>query len=292
MAIIEGVAQNLISLPADYPRMQRYDVICVHTIVGYWAGGTAAHFTTDYKGVARQHRDTKFQSAANLNGNHRVIAIENEDHGLAYGSWNTSDGHSVPAFTDAQCEGLAQLIAKIAKVHNIPIQLVPDSKSTSRGIAYHRQGIDSANNFAGYAYKGRVAGGELWSKATGKVCPGDRRITQLINVIIPRAKEIAGGGDDLPLNDLDIAKIVNAVRYQVLASNEFRFDGRNFADGMVETVNTGFRNEKRLDDLGAKVTELESKISAPVPVDIDYDILADKVVERLGSVRFEPIDKA
>jgi hypothetical protein len=67
----------------------------------------------------------------------------------------------------------------------------PDSKPFSRGIAYHRQGIDG--NFGPFQFPGRVSGGEVWTETFGKVCPGDRRITTLLNRIIPRAVRIAGG---------------------------------------------------------------------------------------------------
>jgi hypothetical protein len=171
------------------PLMSRYDIVCIHTIVGY-APAHAAHFSTTAAGHIFQSRDTKYKSAANLNGNHRIIAIENEDRGAAFGDWNVNDGHAVPAFTEGQIEAIARICAWAYQVHNIPLVLAPDSKPTSRGIAFHRQGCDG--NFAGYAYGGRVAGGELWSNAFGKVCPGDRRINQLINRIIPRARQIAG----------------------------------------------------------------------------------------------------
>lgn len=167
--------------------MTRWDVVCIHTIVGFAAGGKPAHFTTDAKGTIVQVRDTVHRSAANLNGNHRVIAVENEDHGSAYGAWS---GSNVPPFTAAQCEAIAKICVWAHQTHGIPLVLCPDSKPTSRGIAYHRQGIDG--NWGGYAYGGRVPGGEVWSTSSGKVCPGDRRIRQLINVIIPRARVLAG----------------------------------------------------------------------------------------------------
>ena len=169
--------------------MSRYDIVCIHTIVGY-APAPAAHFSTSASGYIWQSRDTRYRSGANLEGNHRVIAIENEDHGPRFGAWNTADGHQVPWFTPEQVEAIAQICAWAHKTHGIPLVLCPNSKPGSRGIAYHRQGIDG--NWAGYAYGGRVAGGEVWTKATGKVCPGDRRIAQLITQIIPRARQLAG----------------------------------------------------------------------------------------------------
>lgn len=81
--------------------MERYDIVCVHTIVGY-APAHAAHISIHQNGHKQQSRDTKWQSAANLNGNHRIIAVENEDHGSMFDTWNTRDGHAVPALTDEQ----------------------------------------------------------------------------------------------------------------------------------------------------------------------------------------------
>lgn len=170
-------------------KMSRYDIVCVHTIVGK-APAHAAHFSTSMDGEISQSRDTKFQSAANLEGNPRVIAIENADMPPL---WKITDGHAVPAFSDAQCEAIAQILAWVHKEHGIPLVLCSDSKSTSRGVAYHRQGVDGNFLGNGYKYGGRVPGGEKWSTSGGKVCPGDRRIEQLIVVILPRAIKIVGG---------------------------------------------------------------------------------------------------
>lgn len=167
--------------------MTRYDIVCIHTIVGY-APAHAAHFSTKGSGLILQSRDTKYRSGANLNGNHRVIAIENEDHGPRFGGvpklpeW-------VP-LTPEQVESCAQILAWAHETHGVPLQLCPDSKPGSRGLAYHRQGIDG--NFGpgtDYPNPGRVPGGELWTTSPGKVCPTDVRIRQL-PAILKRAKEI------------------------------------------------------------------------------------------------------
>jgi hypothetical protein len=179
----------------DNGKMTRYDVVCLHTIVGY-APAHAAHFSTHHDGAIDQSRDTVYRSAANLDGNYRVIAIENEDHGPAFGSWS---GSNVPPFTAAQIEANAKICAWAYKTHGIPLVACPNSKPGSRGIAYHRQGIDG--NFGSYDYGGRVAGGEVWTKHYGKVCPGDRRISQ-IPQIIKRARVLAGlEEDDMQLSD-------------------------------------------------------------------------------------------
>jgi hypothetical protein len=169
--------------------MTEYSILCLHTIVGY-APAHAAHFSVKADGTILQSRDTRYRSAANLNGNHRIIAIENEDHGSAFGSWNVNDGHAVPDFTPQQIEANAKILAWAHKTHGIPLQLCPNSKPSSRGLAFHRQGIDG--NWEGYKYSGRVSGGEVWSSARGKVCPGDRRIARRPQ-ILDRAKQIVNG---------------------------------------------------------------------------------------------------
>lgn len=172
----------------DNGMMTRWDVVCIHTIVGN-PPAHAAHFSTRADGYIYQSRDTAYASAANYNGNYRVIAIENDDQGPEFGDWDENDGHDVPAFTAAQIEAIAKICVWAYQTHGIPLVACPDSKSFSRGIAYHRQGIDG--NWSGYAYGGRVSGGEVWTKSAGKVCPGDRRIAQ-VPQIIARARTLAG----------------------------------------------------------------------------------------------------
>lgn len=163
--------------PQDPPRlMEAHDIVCVHTIVGF-APADAAHFSTRPDGTILQSRDTRFQSGANLNGNPRVIAVENQDHGDPFPDWT---GSNVPPLTDAQVEANARILRWAHETHGTPLQLCPDSRPTSRGLAYHRQGIDGA--FTG-PFTGRVAGGEVWTLTPGKVCPGDRRIAQLPDIL-------------------------------------------------------------------------------------------------------------
>lgn len=165
-------------------RMSRYDCVCVHTLVGY-APAHAAHFSTRANGEILQSRDTAYRSAANLEGNHRIIAIENEDHGKAFGG--TPKLPKWVPLTDEQVDACAEILAWAHKTHGVPLQLCPDSRPGSRGLAYHRQGIDG--NFGPYKYKGRVPGGETWTSSFGKVCPTDARIAQLPE-ILERAKKI------------------------------------------------------------------------------------------------------
>jgi len=192
MAVMPGVAYRPINYDS-VDRMARYDVVCLHTIVGH-DPAPAAHFSVGAGGEITQNRDTVYQSAANYTGNYRVIAIETEDMGPEFGSWNVNDGHAVPAWTDAQCEAIARILVWCHRTHGVPLSMAPNSCPASRGVGYHRMGIDG--NWAGYAYGGRVAGCEVWTRSPGKVCPGDRRIRQLIERVLPRAGALVapGGG--------------------------------------------------------------------------------------------------
>lgn len=212
-------------------RMVRHDIVCVHTIVGF-APAHAAHFSVNAAGIIFQSRDTAFQSGANLDGNDRVIAIENEDHGKAFGEWDTDDGKAVPALTKLQVLANGEILAWAHKRHGIPLQLSPNSLPTSRGLGYHRQGIDGAFLAAGYKYPGRVPGGETWSEARGKVCPGDRKIDQ-IPAILAHAKKIVEGSEERMLSEEDRDDIREIIREELRDAGEtIRID----SDGEPDTA--------------------------------------------------------
>jgi hypothetical protein len=179
-----------------------HDIVCVHTMVGSLAGswnyangaGRAYwHFGTSGLGECWQCQDLRFRSAANLNGNHRVIPIENADMGPGFGPWNGQCGH-VPAFTHAQVLKLIDLIEWLCRRYNIPPVLIPDTKPGRRGIAYHRQGVNPW----------RCATCELWSTATGKCCPDGARIDQLVNIIIPAVAARINKQPPLPVQEEDM----------------------------------------------------------------------------------------
>lgn len=227
--------------------MSRYDIFCVHTIVGY-APAHAAHFSTKADGHIFQSRDTRYQSAANLNGNYRVIASENEDHGDAYGTWT---GSNVPPLTDAQVISNGRVLAWLNETHGIPLQLCPNSRAGSRGLAYHRQGIDG--NFADYRFPGRVSGGEVWTLTPGKVCPGDKRIAQLPD-ILDVASTIRRGGSVPQEDDMQLTDIINPgadKKDQMSVGEALRIAARSSARG--EQLLKGMAD--MADDIAAAVAE-------------------------------------
>lgn len=214
--------------------MAAYDIVCIHTIVGY-APAHAAHFSVKADGTIFQSRDTRWRSAANLEGNRRVIAIETEDHGDAFGTWNVNDGHAVPALTAAQVAACGRILRWAHEVHGVPLQLCPDSRPGSRGLAYHRQGIDG--DFGTYRYPGRAAGGELWSKSRGKVCPGDRKVAQLPAILTAAA----GGAKEWSdmASEAEIRKVVHDEVERVLRTLQDRNppSGVTIEDRIVREAN-------------------------------------------------------
>lgn len=173
-------------------------IINVHTMVGtiegtesYFshAGNPYSHFGVPAAGKAWQWQDLSYRAASDLNGNPFCISIETEDKGPEFPTWSGSD---VPRWTDAQAETLAQLIAWLCVRFNIPPVLVPDSIPGRHGSSYHRLGIDPW----------RVPTGVLYSSSFAKACPGDRRIAQLKNEVMPRVVEIITGSvpeeDEMP----------------------------------------------------------------------------------------------
>ena len=179
------------------PALSNPKIIVLHTMVGsLWGtdgyfmqdgyGGTESHFGVGFDGEVLQWQDLAHQADANLDGNPRCISIETSDWGEGpFGKWDTGNPALVPAWTAEQVEAIAQLVAWLCREFSIPCEPIEDSRPGRTGIGYHRQGIDNW----------RVDGGEKWSGSTGKVCPGDRRIAQIPEVI-ERARQILAGGDE------------------------------------------------------------------------------------------------
>jgi hypothetical protein len=203
--------------------MQRHDIVCVHTMVGYLGStdtyfrktngtgyvGTESHYgiggnwgsdrSSKLDGVVYQWQGREYSADANGEGGPRVISIETADNAPARAS-------SLAPWSPAQVNALINLIAwecsyaahracpKTWTCHKgtvwngvrvaIPPAMIHDTRSTARGLAVHRQGIEHSLGV------GKVAGWlrpgcERWSTARGKECPGDARIAQFRGIIIP-----------------------------------------------------------------------------------------------------------
>lgn len=139
-------------------------------------GQATSHTYVARNGRTEQYIDTSIRSTANLEGNADGISVESWDH---YPIGWSNDG-DVPRWTKAQVRAIAELCAWAHKTYGIPLQRLPSSRPGTRGIGWHRQGIDPW----------RPSGGETWSESTGKICPGPRRIRQ-VGAVIRLARRLA-----------------------------------------------------------------------------------------------------
>lgn len=179
--------------------MDRYQAICNHVAVsegmslyGYFVNvEVCSHFYVRKTGKVEQYVDTRFRAPANYQGNDSLISIETQGgvHSAETEPW-----------TPEQVQALAELHAWISKTHGIPLVLMKDSKASSRGVGYHKLGVDPW----------RVAGGELWSKSAGKICPGAKKISQ-IPTIIAKAKALVG--NTTTEDELSAADVTNLKTY-------------------------------------------------------------------------------
>lgn len=189
--------------------MARHDGVCNHIAVSNGAslfnyfnqpGNPTSHFYVR-KGSAKpgasmadfeQYVDTRFEAPANLEGNHRLISIETQG-----GVGDDLDN----GWNPLQIERLAWILAQCHQLHGIPLIAMPNSLPSTRGLGYHRLGVDPW----------RVAGGEKWSRSYGKVCPGTARMAQQ-GSIIARARTIAGTPSpetDMPLTNADADLVIS-----------------------------------------------------------------------------------
>lgn len=210
-------------------RMRSHDIICLHTMVGYLAStdryfritngegfrGTESHFGVggpwgpdlggQLDGAVWQWQDLAFKADANLDGWDRVISIETADNApLLPGdiaAWSAAQVDGLVALVDWLCSPTAHAKCPPAWTchrDGIPRQLIPDTLPGRRGIGWHAQGVPGV---------GLVTGGEQWSNAKGKVCPGARRIAQVKAVIVPRVQTRATTTEEKE-TDMQVSELV------------------------------------------------------------------------------------
>lgn len=228
------------------PRMTAHDTACVHTMVGYLAttdamfsGGGYTGTESTYgiggkwgadadrglDGVVWQWQDRRYQADANgPDGNWHVISIETADNA-------PHSADDIAKWTDKQVSALVDLLAWECSLEAhqacpagwtcragvmwrgirvaIPPVLIPDSKPSRRGLAYHRLGVKHSQ---GPREGWWQPGGEVWSLSVGKACPGDRRIAQFKDEVIPAVQaRLLGEDDEMPLDVTDKAWIKSTI---------------------------------------------------------------------------------
>lgn len=137
----------------------------------------SSHLYVRRDGKVEQYIDLDHISWASKDGDARCISVETQ--GGALGEW-----------TDAQLKSLARIVRETSKHYGYPLRVMGSSRG-ERGVGYHLLGVPAtkAQKEAGVSQ----TGGELWSGAVGKVCPGPDRVKQMGKVVA-----LAGGreGED------------------------------------------------------------------------------------------------
>lgn len=156
------------------------------------------HFYLPKTGPAIQYIDMDLQCWATAAGNASLVAFESE------GGLGTEAQVNAEPWTDNQIEWAARILAHLNRTEGVPLEIMPDSRPTSRGFGTHRLGINPW----------RVADGELWSSAYAKTCPGAAKHAQRIDVV-NRARQYAAGktpgGFLMALSDADQQHLIDMV---------------------------------------------------------------------------------
>lgn len=155
-------------------------VLIFHTMVGFLkstenmfkSGGYSGVESTwglggpwdgaEFDGALWQWQDIHHQADAQFAGNAYANSVETSDGGNATRPWS-----------DKQVKTLIDLVVWWCKTTGNPCQLV--SRPTDKGLGYHRQF-------------------EVWNTANHS-CPGDARLKQLVEIVIPKARAILSGGN-------------------------------------------------------------------------------------------------
>lgn len=166
-------------------------------------------------GVLWQWQDRLHQADAVGEGNPRVLSIETADNAPRKASdirpWTPLQvltlvevivwECSLPAHADCPAgwacrRGVDWRGVRVA----IPPVLIPDTKPGRRGLAVHRQGVKHSQG-VGKVPGWLVPGGETWSDAVGKECPGGARVAQFTAVVIPEVQRRILAGPQAPEED-------------------------------------------------------------------------------------------
>jgi len=203
MAIYPGASVRLISTGyLSGRRLSTYNRINHHVAAGYGSlynffnqpRRASSHFWVAKSGLVEQYVDTSLQAEADLDGNDATISIETESKGEAW--------------TEAQVNAIIALDIWLCNTHGIPKQLAHDAKigATSKGLSWHRLGIDGNFPALPSRYAGRLqrGGGMHYSKSRGKTCPVEPCVDQMYDRIGPGVSggstpPPSGGGGGTPI---------------------------------------------------------------------------------------------
>lgn len=191
------------------------------------------HFYVARDGHIYQYIDTDFQAWATRDANPTAIAVETQ------GGVTNSQGEP---WSDAALLSLARIAKWANETEGIPLRLMTSSLATEKGLGWHRLGCDPY----------RVSGGELWSSAYGKVCPGDAKIAQMPEVL----RLALESEDDMPSAD----EVVDALLGRVLTLPDKSKARLDTLLGAIRQSQKSLQADS--DDIQARLSAIEAKLPA------------------------------
>jgi N-acetylmuramoyl-L-alanine amidase len=195
VALMPGAEHRLLPESRTQPRIRPTQLI-LHSIVGsaegayrYFRDGTdlESTFIVAKSGRIIQLMDTERQADANFRANVRAGSVETEDNG----------NPDTDPWTSAQLRSLLRIARFYHERHGVPRRQCP--RWDAAGYGYHRLFSQ-------------------WSSVRGKSCPGDIRVRQYRDTILPAIT--SGQFDDLGQGDDD----------QVLSAEAQRWLNAKFSD--------------------------------------------------------------
>jgi LysM repeat protein len=173
-------------------------------IFGWTSGATACHGFTARYGEAAQYVDFDEIVSGTLDGNGYAITWETWDDLVPATNRSPDDSHGPNDFswTAQQVERQADIAAWMVDALGIPLHFMGSTREA--GHAPHRLGVPNPTGDVDVGY-----GPDCWTSHAGKQCPGDRRILQLRDKVLPRAAVIlaavrAGRCGWLPTGDVNM----------------------------------------------------------------------------------------
>jgi hypothetical protein len=201
-----------------------------------WGGPADWHFYVNKAGTIYQFIDTDFQAWAAAEANRTGIMVETQG--------GVHNPETEP-LTAAQIEAWAKIAAWAHESEGIPLRLMQNSLSTERGLGWHKLGVDPW----------RIAGGQRWSFAYGKICPGLKKISQMPQVLA-RAMQIAGGDNNEEL-DVDEATLRRIISEEISKNKRIVHIERIVGDMAVREKADDVNQHAKLDGIAAKLDEPE-----------------------------------
>jgi hypothetical protein len=231
--------------------------------------GNTWHFYVAKDGTCEQYVDTDFVAWASVDANDDALSIETA------GAANPATVNSEP-WTPAQCARIADIMRwEASQPGGAPLEQLPDSRAGRRGWGPHRLGIKHS---AGPRPGWWQPGGEVWSNALGKECPGDAKVAQ-----VPQIIQLARSGDDMPLNQDDLNKISVVVKQWAQAAvTEPTIDwggGRKVSVAQQVADNTSALAD--LADLVKSLAGTSAGSKVSLPTEFDLSSIARAVADEL-----------